>query len=281
MNWVDVAVCTIYANRKSHLQNLVKGLIASSVHPKQLTVVCMNDRLPELPATPFSIDTAAIKIDNNCLPLAAARNKAASLAKAEKLIFLDVDCISDRHLIEIFDYHLQQEDALYVGSVRYLHDGWQADKSLDLNERSSPHKLQGTAVKDKDRVIHPYELFWSLCFSIRKDTFEQMGGFDTDYIGYGAEDTDFSFTARSQNLPLYKVSASAYHQFHPSYDPPLNHLEEIVSNARVFYRKWNILPMQKWLDRFAEMGYIKLNGYRIEIIKLPTEADIAACIKNF
>lgn len=276
----NISLCTIYAKRKTHVQNLVKGLIDSSIHPDRLIVVCMNDRLPELPATPFPIDTATIETNNNYLPLAAARNKAASMATEEKLIFLDVDCICDRHLVEIFDYHLETEDALYSGSVRYLHSNWQQNRTLDLNKQSTPNKLQGKAVAGKNKVIHPYELFWSLCFGIRKKTFDKIGGFDPDYLGYGAEDTDFSLTARSQNIPLYKISALAYHQFHPSYDPPLNHLEEIVSNSKVFYDKWKMLPMKKWLDRFAELGYITLEGDRIEIINLPTEAEIAACIKD-
>ena len=275
----DISLCTIYANRKTHLQNLVKGLIGSTIHPDRLIVVCMNDRLPELPATPFPIDTATIATSNNYLPLAAARNKAASIATEKKLIFLDVDCICDRHLIEIFNYHLEREDALYSGSVRYLHSNWQQNQTLDLSKQSTPNKLQGTAVEGKDKVVHPCELFWSLCFGIRKKTFDKIYGFDTDYLGYGAEDTDFSFRARSQNIPLYKISALTYHQFHSNYDPPLNHLEEIVSNSRVFYDKWKMLPMKKWLDRFAELGYITIKGNDLEIVKLPTEAEIAACIK--
>ena len=282
----NVSICTIYANRKTHLQNLVEGLNRSSIHPDRLVVVCMNDRLPELPATPFPIATATIATNNN-LPLAAARNKAATMATGEKLIFLDVDCICDRHLIEIFDYHLEREDALYVGSVRYLHDGWrreadplgQQNWTLDLNQFSF-NQLQGIAVTGKNRVTHPYELFWSLCFGIRKETFDRIGGFDPDYTGYGAEDTDFSFTARSRAIPLYKTSALAYHQFHPSYAPPLNHLETIVNNAKVFYRKWNTLPMEKWLYQFADMGYISVQNNCIEIIKLPTPGEIAACKKN-
>lgn len=277
----NISLCTIYAKRKTHLQNLVKGLIGSTIHPDRLIVVCMNDRLPELPATPFPIDTVTIATNNNYLPLAAARNEAASMATGEKLIFLDVDCICDRHLIEIFNYHLEREDAVYSGSVRYLYSNWQQNSTLQtLIKYSEFNELQKEAVVGKEKVTHPYELFWSLCFGIRKKTFDRISGFDNDYLGYGAEDTDFSFKLRSQNIPLYKVSALAYHQFHPSYDPPLNHLEEIVSNSRVFYDKWKMLPMKKWLDRFADLGYITIEGNDLEIVKLPTKAEIAACRKN-
>ena len=279
---VNVSVCTIYANRQRHLQNLVTSLINSHMHPAQLVIVCMNDRLPELPATPFPVDTATIKTQNSPLPLAKARNKAAELTTEDKLIFLDVDCIGDRYMVGNFNYHLEREAALYSGTVRYLEQQWQQDNwtIASLRQQSSFHKLQGSEVTGKDKAAHPYELFWSLCFGITKKTFEDMEGFDQDYIGYGAEDTDFAFKARSQQIPLYKISALAYHQFHSSYAPPLNHLEDIVSNARVFYRKWNVLPMEKWLRQFSDLGYITLQDNQIEIIKLPTATELAAYIKN-
>ena len=278
----NISVCTIYAKRKLHLQNLVKGLIRSQLQPDELVIVCMNDRLPELPKTPFAIKSASINTDNSYLPLAVARNKAAAIATGEKLIFLDVDCISDRHLIDLFNYHLQ-EDALYSGSVRYLHSRWQKDGWTEetLLRQSAPNQLQGKEITGISKAPHPYELFWSLCFGIKKQTFDRLGGFDPDFIGYGSEDTDFAYQARSHNLPCYKISALAYHQFHPSYSPPLNHLAEIVSNARVFYRKWNVLPMEKWLVRFADMGYIRLNNHEIEILKYPTETEIHPCIKDY
>ena len=272
----DISVCTIYAKRKLHLHNLVKGLMASKLYPDELVVVCMNDRLPNLPATPFAIRSVNLNSDCSVLPLATARNKAAAMARGEKLIFLDVDCISDRNLIGVFNYHLDSEDFLYQGSVRYLHSDWQKDNwtFTTLQAQSSVNKLQGEAVTGNNRIKHPYELFWSLCFGIRKKTFFDLGGFDTDYLGYGGEDTDFAFTARSHNLPLYKVSALAYHQFHASYSPPLNHLAEIVNNARLFYQKWQILPMEKWLKKFADLGYVELKRDRLEIIKYPTAAEI-------
>ena len=68
------------------------------------------------------------------------------MARGDKLIFLDVDCISDRHLISNFKYHLDQEDALYSGSVRYLKEDWQKNSWTfpSLERRSEFNQLQGT-----------------------------------------------------------------------------------------------------------------------------------------
>ncbi|WP_414623608.1 glycosyltransferase family 2 protein [Calothrix sp. CCY 0018] len=276
----QISVCTLYSRRSTHLQNLVQGLIESKMHPLELVIICMNDSLPELPSTPFQIKSSVINSPHK-LPLAEARTKASSIANGYFLIFLDVDCIPHPNLVETFAYHLEKEDALYQGSIRYLHSQWRKKWTFEtLHSDSAPNQLQAEELTGNQRFIHKYEFFWSLCFAIRKSTFTKIGGFDTRFTGYGGEDTDFSFTARLNKVPFYKISALAYHQFHASYSPPLNHLADIVENAKVFYGKWNFLPMDKWLKQFAELGYIKLENNQIEIVKLPSEEEIEAFIKN-
>lgn len=276
----QISVCTLYSRRSSHLQNLIQGLIESKMHPLELVIICMNDSLPELPSTPFQINSFTINSPHK-LPLAAARTKASFIANGEFLIFLDVDCIPHPDLVETFAYHLENEDALYQGSIRYLNSQWRKKWNFEtLYFDSAPNRLQGEELTANQRKIHKYEFFWSLCFGIRKSTFSKIGGFDTRFTGYGGEDTDFSFTARLHKIPFYKISALAYHQFHASYSPPLNHLEDIVENAKVFNDKWNFLPMDKWLKQFAELGYIKLENNHIEIIKLPSEEEIEVFRKN-
>ena len=50
--------------------------------------------------------------------------------------------------------------------------------------------------------------------------------------------------------------AHAFHQFHPTADPPVAHVDDIVRNARIFYRRWGWWPMEGWLDAFEESGLI-------------------------
>lgn len=278
----NISVCTIYAKRKNHLQNLVESLIDSKMQPDELIIVCMDDKIPQLPVTPFKIKSTNIQTKNDCLPLAEARNKAAKIAQSDNLIFLDVDCICSNNLVDIFHDHLSQENALYQGSARYLLANWQQHNWTlsSLFQQSVPNLLQGAELKENQKVNHPHELFWSLCFGIKRETFFSLNGFDSQYLGYGGEDTDFAFTVRSHNIPCYKISALAYHQYHFSYDPPLNHLTDIVKNARIFYAKWHMLPMKKWLFKFSEMGYVKMKNNQIDIIRYPTKAEIKACLKD-
>ena len=199
----NISICTIYAKRSSHLNNLIKGL-ANVASFYELVIVTMNDELPKLDRVSFPIKTAAINTNDAFLPLAAARNKCAEIATGENLIFLDVDCIPYPNLVDIFNYHLQKEDALYQGSIRYLASDWQKVNWTysSLQKQSSFNQLQGKEVIDRQKKLHPYELFWSLCFGIKKKTFIELGGFDSDFRGYGGEDTDFSFTARFAFSPF-------------------------------------------------------------------------------
>lgn len=127
-----------------------------------------------------------------------------------------------------------------------------------------------------------YGAFWSLCFGINRQQFTKIGGFDTQYVGYGAEDTDFAFTARTLGIDLYLTADVAYHQQHSVYRPPLNHLDSIVLNANRFFNKWQHWPMQGWLQQFVSMGLIKWQKQQtspIQVIRSPTkkELDLAHC----
>ena len=50
--------------------------------------------------------------------------------------------------------------------------------------------------------------------------------------------------------------AWAYHQYHPSPDPPVQHLTDIVRNAAIFHRRWGWWPMTGWLREFERRGLI-------------------------
>jgi hypothetical protein len=52
--------------------------------------------------------------------------------------------------------------------------------------------------------------------------------------------------------------ARAYHQHHPTQDPPVQHLHAILRNARLFHERWGWWPMSGWLEAFAQRGLVEL-----------------------
>jgi GT2 family glycosyltransferase len=106
-----------------------------------------------------------------------------------------------------------------------------------------------------------YEVFWSLSFALDAATWLAIGGFDEAYTGYGGEDTDFGQRACARGVPSRALGgAVVYHQWHPAPDPPLQHLRDIVRNARLFHQRWGWWPMRGWLAAFAELGLIRYDG---------------------
>ena len=274
-----LSLLTIVKGRREHLENLLRGVAQQHRRPDEVIVVFMNedpdDRLPN-PGCKLYLESHFDP--DNPLPLAAARNQAAGRAKGDILAFLDVDCIPAPDYLEQLEKAVRQTHGLVMGDVRYLGPGdsgasW---KPEELEARALPHPRRPLIPRDRDMMSLPYHLFWSLSFGLRATDFARLGGFDRGYQGYGGEDTDFSFTAREVRLPLFACRARAYHQFHPSYSPPYPHLEDIVANAERFHEKWQVWPMDGWLKKFAEAGYIEWKDNSIRLLRKPDQATIDA-----
>jgi glycosyltransferase involved in cell wall biosynthesis len=271
---MKVSVVTIVKNRKPALINMILGLSRGSVLPDELVIVHMNEGKYDLQSETIKILEYQLQ-SNNSLPLAEARNFAIQHANNKYVIFLDADCIPDVTLVQDYITAFKKSDILWSGRVRYL------TKDV-MNNDDLLTKLHDYSLPDKVREKHSnfsYELFWSLNFGCSKTVFNTVGGFDENYKGYGAEDTDFSFSARKNNVELGTINAMAYHQYHPSYDPPLNHLEDIISNALTFKQKWNVFPMEGWLKKFHDLGFIDYDYEGIKLHRIPSKTEIEQCIK--
>jgi GT2 family glycosyltransferase len=283
------AVVTIVRDRTAHLVELVDGLRRQTLAPSELVVVVMGgeDPRPAVPPTSFPLRTLACEPTRpGLLPLARARNLGVAATSDERVVLLDVDCIPGRELLAAYDQAMADEDALFMGVVRYLDPeatagGWTED---DLVARSRLHPARPNPEGQAPVPTERYELFWSLAFAIRRRTYrERLGGFDEKLDGYGGEDTDLAFTARARGIALRWVPAAvAYHQHHATYDPPLPHLHSIVANASRFRSKWGGWPMDGWLRGFAERGLVRWDpdGDELTVLREPTAAEIEAARKE-
>ncbi|MFC3123784.1 glycosyltransferase family 2 protein [Pseudoroseomonas globiformis] len=277
---MDVTVLTMAKGRNEALRGLLAGLVRGDAFPEAAVLVDLDPQRRSLPTLPFPLRHRHCPATE--LPLAAARNRAASEAATEGLIFLDADCIPAPELVRVMSATLDQHDALICCEVLYLppgHGGPGAElRKMEANGVPHPHRPFPPGGLRREPNTG---LFWSLAFAVRRSSFEALGGFDTAYTGYGAEDTDLAFRAAARGLPLLlSGQARVFHQHHPVYDPPLQHFADILANARRFHSRHGMWPMDGWLQEFADAGFIRWSprSAEIRLLRQPTEREVAAAL---
>ena len=273
---MSISVLTIVKNRSGHLAKLVEGLERSSVPPCELVVADMGSDPPvAMPKALFPI--RVIRAGGEGLPLAKARNTAARAAIGNFLLFLDVDCIPMRDLIGEMRRQLRRNDGLICAEVLYLGP---ADARASWSEEvlklaATPHPARAFPERDVREETNA-GLFWSLVFGIRHTRFDDLGGFDEGFTGYGAEDTDFGFRARRAGVTLlFMGGPGAFHQHHDVLDPPLQHVEDIVRNAQRFYDRWKVWPMDGWLRAFSDLGVVEWSEHGVWLLRPPDALQLS------
>lgn len=260
---MSIAVITTVAGRHDHLRLQLSGLAASGQRPDLHVVVAMDD--PDVAAVCGPAATIVnMALRDGRLPIAAARNAGAERALAEgadMLVFLDVDCVPARGLLERYAAVARAApDALLSGTVAYLPPppigGYRLDELAGL---ALGHPARPVPADDEVTGLD-HTMFWSLSFALRAATWSKIGGFHDAYTGYGGEDTDFAELARTRQVAHLAVGGAwAYHQWHPVADPPLPHVYDIVRNGRLFRNRWGWWPMQGWLAAFADLRLVERN----------------------
>lgn len=275
------AVLTLVHGRHDLLRGLVAGIAAGTHTPERLVVVALGD--PDVAAVcrdlgaRFDVDIEIVELPlgpDAHLPLARARNVAAARAEAlgcRTLVFLDVDCIPSRTLVGTYAESVQDCAAagtpdrtgptVFAGSVAYLPPAPTEGYDLEaLPELAPPHPARPAPEPGSRLQAEVLRLFWSLSFALSTADFAATGGFDESYVGYGGEDTDFAMRLGAAGGSLWWLGgAAAFHQHHPTQNPRVQHVHDIVRNANLFARRWGWHPMEGWLAGFAEAGLASLD----------------------
>ena len=268
---MKVALVTIAAGRHAHLRAQRAALTRCHRCVDFHILAAMDD--PHIARVAASVDVPGcrtLSVDvprvDQRLPLARARNVGAQTALehgADVLIFLDVDCLPGSLLIERYVHALQVEPgpSLCSGPVAYLPPPPRGGYELsNLHRITQGHPSRPTPAEDSIISADP-RLFWSLSFAIDARTWHELGGFHERYTGYGAEDTDYGQVAAAHGVQhVWVGGAWAYHQYHPSSDPPQQHLHDILHNARIFHQRWGWWPMRGWLEEFERRGLTRYDA---------------------
>lgn len=277
---MSVSVLTLVRGRRDHLANLLAGLAQQTRRPDEVVIAYMqddpHDDLPD-PGVPVRV----LFVRDEPMPLARARNAAAQAATGDDLIFLDVDCIPAPTLVERYAEVLATSPGVYLGEVRYLPAG-AVSQPIDfaaLDHIGKRHPAKPALAPNDVRAVPSHGELWGLSFALPRTAWEQAGGMDEAYVGYGAEETDFAARLEAAGIPMAWVGgATAYHQHHAVHVPPYQHFDHILRNAQLFHDRWGRWCMEYWLGQFADASMIAwhADGDTLTLLRSPTPAEIAA-----
>ena len=280
----EASVLTLVRNRQRHLDALIAGLAQQACGSFELVIASMQPTPPRIPGSlPFPVTVVPVPGDR--LPLAAARNAAARLARAARLIFLDVDCIPSSTLVQSYMRELDESGRCLLGEVRYLPgtlpDQWVHDAPFnDLLEHAVQHPARPVVPATGWMPEPDPRALWGLSFALTRQQYERVGGMDEAYVGYGGEETDFAEKLAAGGIHLgWCGNTMALHQHHTVHTPPLDKFDDILSNAQRFHRKWGSWCMEYWLAYFRDHGYIDWSpdAPSLRVIRHPDNREIEAC----
>ncbi|MCW8109773.1 galactosyltransferase-related protein [Alteromonas ponticola] len=274
----DFSIVTIVKGRLRQLSNLIGSIENAHLHPKELIVVWMAPPCSESLMTSEHFAIQHKFVANEPLPIAKARNKGFQACTTDNIIYMDVDCICSPDLFDGMLSSLQRQRVV-MPQVRYLNS---------IPDNCDFHALSMQATGDPSNEWLPlnhdiaFDKFRTLAFAITKTDFETVGGFDEAFHGYGVGDLDFASRCETAGLSLFLVPGEVLHQYHPTFDPPINHLFDIVNNASVFKQKWGRYPLEHCLQKFADEGLINADYHEtgLRVRRMPSQEEIHAHLSD-
>lgn len=256
MERIYTAIIPVYNSEQTIIKS-INSLIRLKHPPKKIIVIddASTDRTTYLVKQINGVNLKSLK--KNVGP-AMARNIGAKESQTKWLLFIDSDCILPRNSILNAFPSKEEEENKIVGKMGVF-DIKDENKSLIAKYKNMQRHFEIKAMKN------PPEVFTSSCFTIRKDAFSKISGFNENYGKIPTEDNEFYFRLISKNLFIkYDINFSFHHLKKMS-------IQKLFYDD--FYRAKAIIQ-----NIFGQLGHRRNSINKIEIIKWIIELSSAYLI---
>ncbi len=174
-------------------------------------------------------------IEQDNLGRAKTRNRLASLANFNKLVFLDGDCMVDSDFIANYTAPNTCKIPLIIGGLAY--EAKPEKKELWL--RWNYGRKREATIKYNENALS----FLSSNFMIDKALFESIR-FDEEVIGYGHEDTLFGIQLRRRSIPFHQINNPVIHLGLEPCHQFLSKTKESINNLWLIYKRTQVVELE-------------------------------------
>lgn len=262
---ITLITCTY--NRLDKLKNLIRSLKNQSVLPDEFIISDDGSQedvesfLREEFKGEFRFKVKIIKQEDLGFRLSRARNNGVREAEGNLLIIVDSDIIMPHKFIEIFFKNRKEGVVNLSRAIRLTEEmsNLLTDKDIDNNKYSHLYSkkvyLYNIERYYKNKIYSIFlpkkqaGKFRAMAFSMYKEDYIKMNGFDENFIGWGLEDVDFGQRAYHNGIKINNSHKNNFqiHQWHKESDRNDGHSKKYFEEI--------------WIERHKNKNYTVEYGY--------------------
>ncbi len=247
-------------NRASLTRQCLNSLLARPPTGCDFEIIVVDDASTDLTPSSLSEYGNQIRVIRHLtnMGFASSCNDGAAIASGEYLVFLNNDTIpGDRWLDALLSYVTSHSKAAVVGSKLLFPNDTIQHAGVVIGQDRWPRHIYAGFPADHPAVnkSRRFQIVTAACALVRRETFEQVGGFDTAFVT-GAEDVDLCLRLGERGYEVHYCHDSVLYHLE-SVSPRLSNLDE--HNGRLYQSRWAHRVQPDDLDYYLEDGLLRVS----------------------
>ncbi|MBN1968241.1 MAG: glycosyltransferase family 2 protein [Candidatus Delongbacteria bacterium] len=253
MSKISVIIPTY--NRINDFQKTINSVI--KYLDNILEIIVVND----YPDSKIVMDNVTVINNKKNLGAGLSRNIGAEKANGDVLLFLDDDVILKNNITNDLQSFVEEGKFSVISTLEYQGTVKNFNLNKYLSSRGASKYNHGDVVKSN--------YLTTAFFAIHRNDFFKMGGFSSNFKGYGWEDTEFGLKLEKFNVLLKVIKSDSVHMHHKNCSEWSDQLINSAGNFLELIRFYPSYQKRFRLEKFNNRFYkIILNRFLLNFALL-------------